>query len=468
MKNTNKNFLYNLIYQLFIFIIPLITIPYVSRILGVNNIGIYSYTYSIINYFMLASMLGINNYGSREIAKRYNDINQKSKTFISIYCLQLFCTTVMCIIFMVFYFFFDYNHKNILLIQFIYLLSCAFDINWYFFGVEKFKITISRNIIIKLLSIILIFILVNSKNDLWLYTLILSGSTLISQLYLWIFIKKEINFKKINFKDIFSHFSKCFVLFIPIIAYSIYRIMDKTMIGSISGTIQLGNYESAEKIINIPLCIISALGMVMLPHMAKTNDSDYSQKITDTFKLCFFMLFPIFIGIFIVSDNFSKLFFGEEFLYTPNLIRILLITILFSGVTNVIRNNFLIPKSKDEIYVKSTIYGAIINLVLNLIFIKQYGAYGACIGTITAEFVVMIYQIVKTWNNIDYFYNFKQVLPFLINSLIMGIFVYVICYIPINNNIIKLIVQMIVGITLYFVLNRKYILYDFLNIKKNK
>lgn len=249
LKSTNKNFLYNIIYQVFIFIIPLITTPYVSRILGVNNVGIYSYTYSIVYYFMLASMLGINNYGAREIAKASNNKNKLSKTFFSIYFLQLICCGIMAILYIIVSSLYQYDHKEIMFIQFIYLISCIFDINWFFFGLEKFKITISRNVIIKMLSLILIFTLVNSRSELWLYTLIMSGSTLISQIYLWIYVKKEIHFYKPTFKEIFKHLPECLILFIPIISYSIYRVMDKTLIGAISNTVQLGNFESAEKII---------------------------------------------------------------------------------------------------------------------------------------------------------------------------------------------------------------------------
>lgn len=461
MKSTNKNFLYNLVYQIFIFIIPLFTIPYVSRVLGANNIGIYAYTYSIINYFMLAAMLGINNYGSREIAKAGENIKLRSQKFFSIYFLQLISTVIMCILFILFYFIIGYDHKKILLIQFIYLISCAFDINWYFFGVEKFKITISRNIFIKIISLILIIIFVKSNNDLWIYTLILSLSTLISQLYLWIFIKKEVRYEKISIKEIFSHFKKCLILFIPVIAYSIYRIMDKTMIGYFSNTFQLGNYENAEKIITIPISFITALGTVMLPHMAKSDDYNFSKKIKDSFRLCFFMLFPISICLIVIADDFSTVFFGNEFIYSANLIKILTITVLFSGVTNIIRTNYLIPKSKDKIYVISTIYGALVNLVLNLIFIKRYGAYGACIGTITAEIIVMLYQIWKTRRNIEYYNNLKCIIPFLVKSLIMGIIIYLVNYFNISNILIKVSIQVLLGVIIYFSLNKNYIINDF-------
>lgn len=466
MKSTNKNFLYNLVYQIFIFIIPLFTIPYVSRVLGANNIGIYAYTYSIISYFMLAAMLGINNYGSREIAKAGENIKLRSQKFFSIYFLQLICTVIMCILFILFYFIIEYDNKKILLIQFIYLISCAFDINWYFFGIEKFKITISRNIIIKIISLILIVILVKLNNDLWKYTLILSLSTLISQLYLWLFIRKEVKYEKVSVKEIFSHLKKCLILFIPVIAYSVYRIMDKTMIGYFSNTFQLGNYENAEKIITIPISFITALGTVMLPHMAKTDDYSFSKKITDSFKLCFFMLFPISVCLLVIADDFSTVFFGNEFIYSANLIKILIITVLFSGVTNVVRTNYLIPKSKDRVYVISTIYGALVNFVLNIIFIKKYGAYGACIGTIAAEMIVMLYQIEKTRSNIEYYNNIKSVIPFLVKSVIMGIIIYLVNYFNISNILIKVSIQVLLGVIIYFSLNKNYIINDFFG-KKN-
>ena len=309
MKTTNKNFMYNIVYQIFIFIIPLISTPYISRALGVENVGIYSYTYSIVYYFMLCGLIGINNYGSRKIAKSSEDKEKMSENFVNIYCLQFILTAIMTIAYYIFIFFIYRYNLKIMLIQSIFLLSVLLDINWFFFGIEKFKITISRNIIIKVLSLILTFVFVKDSNDLWKYTLLMSGSTFVSQAYLWLYIKKYINFSKPSIKEVISNLKPCLILFIPIIAYSIYRVMDKTMIGMFSNTIELGNYESAEKIINIPISFITALGTVMLPHMSKTNDKEYEKKIMDTFRLTFFFTVPMCFGIFLVSSDFSMIFF---------------------------------------------------------------------------------------------------------------------------------------------------------------
>lgn len=467
MKNTNKNFIYNVVYQVFIFIIPLVLTPYISRVLGVNNIGIYSYTYSLVYYFMLASMLGINNYGAREIAKCSLDKNKLSKKFFSIYFLQLICNILMIIIFTAFIVFSNYNHKDILIIQSIFLISCGFDINWFFFGMEEFKITISRNVIIKILSIVLIFGLVKSNNDLWLYTLILSLSTLISQVYLWIFIRKRVYFCKVSLKDIFKHLPQCLILFVPVIAYSIYRVMDKTMIGFFANTIELGYYESAEKIINIPISFVSALGTVMLPHMAKSSDEELQDKFSSTFYLCYFFIIPMVLGLLVISKDFTILFFGEEFLKTANIIIFLLPTVLFGAMTNIIRSNYLIPKAKDKIYVASTSIGAIINFILNIILIRKYGVYGACIGTISAEFFVLLYQVIYTKKEINYLRNLKKLHPIVFKSLIMMIYLIIIRSF-IENIYVKIIVQILGSIVIYSICNYKYILNDFFGISRKK
>lgn len=465
MKQENKNFLYNAVYQMLIFIIPFVLTPYISRVLGVSMVGVYSYTYSIISYFMLFSMLGINNYASRKIAKCSENTKQLNYTFCSIYYFQLITFFITFLIYIVFLIFFQYDQKNIMFVQSLFLISSLFDINWLFFGLEKFKITVSRNIIIKLLSMILVFIFVKTPNDLWKYTLIMSGSTLLSQLYLWIFLKKEITLVRVLKKDILSNLKPCLILFIPVISYSIYRVMDKTMIGAIASSVELGNYESAEKITNIPMSFVTALGTVMLPHMSKISLKDIEKNIYSSFELSFFIVCPMFVCLEIIAGSFSNIFFGSEFTEAGNIIRILMVTTIFSAISNVVRTNYLIPAQKDTIYVKSTIYGAIVNLIFNSLFIRKYGAYGACIGTIAAELILMIYQSYNARDTINFLKVFKIFLKYLMISIVIGVFVLLLEFSSLND-MLKLILQIIVAVVLYFILNYKYIIYDFFGRKK--
>ena len=197
-----KNFIYNIIYQILIMILPLITVPYVSRKLGADGIGIYSYTYSIAYYFMIIAMLGLNNYGNRTIAKARDNKENVSKEFCSIYAMQLITSTLMIVSYYIYACIFNVKYRQITILQSLYVISSMFDINWFYFGIEKFKLTITRNTLIKVLSLILIFSFVKTPNDVWKYTVILAGSTLGSNLILFSFLRKYVKFVKIDRKDI--------------------------------------------------------------------------------------------------------------------------------------------------------------------------------------------------------------------------------------------------------------------------
>lgn len=468
MKTVNKNFIYNIVYQLLLYIIPLVLTPYISRTLGAEKIGIYAYTYSIVYYFMLATLLGINNYGSRSIAKNSYDEEKMSNIFSEIYGLQLRIGFIMLIIYNFIIMFIIKQYTFLFFIHNLFLLSAILDINWLYFGIEKFKVTISRNIIIKILSLILIIIFVKKPDDLWIYTLIMALSNFVSQIYLFVILKKYTKFKIKPNKIVLKHLKSCLVLFIPVIAYGIYRVMDKTMIGALASAKELGFYDNSEKIINIPISFLTAMGTVMIPFMSKksNNEAKINEKIMSSFELCFCIIIPMIFGLIAISHDFSLIYFGNEFEKCGIIIKCLTPSILFASIANIIRTNYLIPFEKDKIYVISTIIGAVINLILNLIFIKQYGALGACIGTIAAEFFVMFYQIICVRKNIDILNMLKILIKYIIKGLIMYIVILIIGNF-ISNMYIRMISQIIISIIVYFILCRKYIIYDFLGRQKN-
>lgn len=462
MEKINKNFIYNAIYQIFTFIVPLITIPYISRVLGVNNIGIYSYSYSIVYYFMLITLLGINNHGLRNVSRVSDDKDKRSFEFWSIYLLQFTIGILMIVIYNLCVILFIKENKTIFFIQNMFLGSAILDINWYFFGRERFKLTISRNVIIKLLSLVLVFLLVKKARDLWIYTIIMSGSTLISQSYLWLFIRKDVVFKKISVRDVISNLKPCLLLFIPVIAYSIYKVMDKTMLGALSGTIALGYYENAEKVINIPISLITALGTVILPHMSKNNSKEsIINNMTKTFKLTFFIIVPMLFGIFVVSEDFCTVFFGVDFLNSSIIMKLLAPTVLFTSIANIIRTNFLIPQKRDKVYVISTVIGAIINLIINALLIPKFSYYGACVGTIFAEFTVMLIQLLYAKKELK-FSLIASFLPFFIKGIIMFVVIYCIKFF-VNAMTLRLFLQILIAVVIYGLLNIKYLYFEFFN-----
>lgn len=186
MTSIKKNFLYNAFYQVLTLILPLITTPYISRVMGAERVGVYSYAYSIAYYFGMFILLGTNNYGNRTIASVRDDKKILSKTFWSIYAMQLFLGLFVSTVYLM-YVFVIAEEQMMALLQIIYLISVALDISWFFFGIEQFKLTVTRNTIIKILTVVAMLLFVKSIDDLYIYALIMVGSSLISQIFLWIF-----------------------------------------------------------------------------------------------------------------------------------------------------------------------------------------------------------------------------------------------------------------------------------------
>lgn len=427
MKSLQKNFLYNVLYQILLVILPLITAPYISRTLGATAVGVYSYTYSVAYYFLLIAMLGIGNHGNRSIAAVRDDRKKLNKTFSSIYSLQVITFSIAILAYAIYLVLFVKDNRLIVLLQLIYVTSGLFDIGWLFFGLEQFKLTVARNTLIKISTVVLMFVFVHKPSDLWKYTLIMSAGTVFSQAYLWLYVKKYVSFEKCSVKEITSNIKPVLILFIPVLAYSIYKVMDKIMLGNMSSYDQVGFYNNAEKIINIPMGIITALGTVMLPRMSNIVANGDKKRVDDyiriSAKLVTLLSSAIAFGLMGVSSVLAPVFFGDEFIACGEIIRLLSVTVFFIAWANVIRTQYLIPNKRDSIYLTSTMVGAILNLIINWMLIPKYQANGAAFGTIVAEFSVMLVQMVAVKNELPMRKYIMSYSPILINGLIMAVLV---------------------------------------------
>lgn len=468
MSRVKSNFVYNAIYQVLVLIIPFITTPYVARVVGVDGVGIYSYTYSIVHYFMMFALLGMNSYGNREVSKIKEDKEKLNRKFSEIYYLQLMITLLTLIVYIMYLIFFSQKYLVIGLIQIMYVASVAFDINWLFCGLQKFKFVVTRSGIIKLLTLVLIFVFVKDSNDLWKYVCILASTTLLNQVILWPFLKKEVKFVKVDFKSIFKHLKPTLILFVPIIATSIFKVMDKIMIGNISGVTQVGYYENAEKILKIIISIVSALGTVTLPQMtylyAKNKLDEFYNIFYKSIKFIYFLVFPIIFGFLIVGNDFVVWYLGDSYLASSDILKILCVSLLFSPFADIVRMQLLIPRNKDKEYIISVVVGAIINFVLNLILIPRFDAIGAAIATVVAEMLVCFTQIYFIRKDIKFSQEKSFFLTIFIKSFIMFVVVFFVGR-KIDGTFARLVVQVGVGIIIYFCLNFKYI-NELIDIKK--
>ena len=466
MSSVKKNFLYNVIYQILVIILPLITAPYTSRILGAEMIGIYSYNYSIAYYFMIFAMLGISNHGNRMIASTRNNKKEMSKTFWSIYLLQFCSFFISIVIYFIVFFFLIKENRLIALLQVIYILSGMFDISWLFFGLEKFKVTVIKNMIIKILTVVLIFLFVKSPLDLWKYTLIMCLGTFLSQIYLWFNLKKEVYFCFPEKKIIKNNIRQILLLFIPVLSFSIYKVMDKIMLGNMVGYEQVGFYNNSEKIINIPMGIITAFGTVMLPRMTNMIATGERKKtikyIMLSLEFITILAVPIGFGLAAVSKTFVPIFLGKEFIPSIPMVNLLAITVLFVSWANVIRTQYLIPNHFDNVYITSTIIGAVINLILNILLIPKYQGIGACIGTVVAEFTLMFIQAWAVRKTFSIMKVIKEYLFVFIASIVMYISVLFISKM-LSLTIFSLIIQIMLGVIIYII-----IVFIILILKKDK
>ena len=449
-----KNFSLNFAYQLLSIGISLITTPYIARVLGAEKSGMYSYSYAIANYFLLFAMLGINNYGNRCIAFDRDDKQKRSKTFSELYSLQVTISLAVILVYSL-YIIFLAKYKALAIIQIIYLLSATFDINWFYFGMEKFSLTVSRNAIIKILLTIGIFLFVKTKQDLYLYTVFMALSQLLSNLILHFFLKKYVDFKWAKLSELKLHIKPLLVLFIPVLAISIYNIMDKIMLGYLGSATAVGYYDYSERIMQIPNAFITAVGTVMLPrmsHMAKTNSIDVIKTyINKSMNIIMFFAIGMTFGIAGVAKNLIPLFLGSEYTECIFLVQLLTPIIAIKAWANVIRTQYLIPYCKDTIYVISVSLGALANFIINLMLIPKYNAIGAVIGTIIAEIVVMLIQTICVRTEIGLKNNLMKTLLFIASGLLMYLVI-----ITIQNNstgsIICLLIECLVGGGIYVLL----------------
>lgn len=474
-KSVTKNYIYNLLYQMLVLILPLITTPYISRVLGAENIGIYSYTISISAFFILFGSLGVALYGQREIAYLQEDKKNRSKVFFEII---IFRCVIMFISLTIFYITCvignnEYNlYYKILILE---IIANMLDVSWLFQGIEEFKKTVGRNTLVKLISIISIFTLVKTKNDLSIYFIIYVFSILIGNLSLWLYIPKYIQKVKIKELDIWRHLKPTISLFIPQIAIQVYTLLDKTMIGLIiADKSEVGYYEQANKIIKMLLTIITSLGTVMMPRIASTFVKGNKKKIDNymekSFNMVFMLAFPLIFGIIAVSDEFVPIFFGNGYEKVIVLMKILCPIILLIGLSNVTGTQYLLPTKRQKEYSISVVCGSIINLVMNSILIFKLGALGASIGTVLAEIAVTCVQIFYTKGE----FKWRKIIKISKNYIISSVVMFAICLIIGNiivNNILSLLIQGLIGALIYgimlFLLKDKFI-FEILNKMKGK
>lgn len=451
-KKTIKNYIYNLIQQVLLVVSPLITIPFLSRSLGAEGIGTYSYAFALTNYFTLVATLGCDVYGRREISYVKNSLMDRSKKFWSIQIIKTICTLLVSVVYIIFSL--NNSNKTLLLILTFHLINVPLNIGWFYQGTEKFKKITIRTIFLKLAELLFVVFCIHSKNDLIKYTFGSSFINFLTFFVLWLDIKNDIKFEKITLKDVKYDLKNCLQFFLPAIATSVYTLLDKTMLGILTrGYTENGYYEQAQKINIVLLRVVLSLGLVLLPQIAgafkEGNKKQVKDLVNKSGKYVFFISLPIALGLICISDNFVPWFFGNGYNKVSELLKLSGFILIVQGLDDVFGMQYLVNIGKQKQYIISIFSGALTNFIFNLILIPKFASAGAIIASFVGELVIVLIQMYYVKNNINLKRFFQQSKNYVIASLSMLILI------PLNNflkvSILNTVIMTGLGMIIYFI-----------------
>ncbi len=454
MPSIRKNYLLSLAYEILAFAVPLITAPYLSRVLGPSGMGAYSYTYNIAYYFGMFSAMGMLRYGTRSIAAARSSQGTIDKLFWELFAAQFLTASVVIAAYIIYML----SVGDVLAkVWLLYIVSTAMDITWLFRGEEDFKVTVVRNSVVKVGSAVLIFVLVKTSNDVWLYAGIMSLGYLISQAVLWPYLKKHVkSFVLPVWVSVRRHLLPNALLFVPLVATSVYRVFDKIMIGALSSQAELGYFDCADKIIMVPLGIISALGAVMLPRMAHLisngNEKQGVGYLRITMTLSMIISSCLMFSLIAVGDLFAVVYFGEDYSQTGFLLVLLSVTVPMIAWASVLREQYLIPKKMDRQYIVSVIAGAFVNLTLNWLIVPRYGSSGAACVTIFTELLVCMMLTFAVRKMLPIGLYFRDAVPYFLIGIVMLGGIKGLSVLLSASGIFLLMAQIIAGLVIYFIM----------------
>lgn len=449
------NYIFSLAYQILSIIAPIITTPYISRVLGPEGIGIYSYTGSIVSYFTMVGVLGLGTYGQLTVAKVKENRLERSKIFCNIACTRVILHAVCLIAYLGLIICISEN-KIIYIIQIITFFASMLDVTWFFQGIEEFKDVAIKNIVIKLATVICIFAFVKNNNDLAVYVLINALSTFISSAYFIPRVKRYVNYIKPARKEIFKHIKNGLLYFVPTIASVIVSMLDKTMLGLIAHSdTQNGYYAEAYKIVLMAITVFTSLNMVMRSRMAYISaygdENEIVSKMKLSLKFVMMLAWPMSFGLTAIASIFVPSFLGEAFRPSILLFEVMAWWIVFKAISNCLLEQYIVPVLTIKKASVVAWAGAITDFILNLILIPKYQALGAVVASLITELVILVAVMLYCKQIIKYIDLITMGWKYIIGAAVMfGLLVLMKQYVP--ENMMGTIILLVSGAAVYVVI----------------
>ncbi|MBL6537388.1 flippase [Streptococcus suis] len=392
------NFIMNFILTISNFIFPLITFPYVSRVLGASGVGTVNFATSIISYFSMVGMMGIPTYGIRACAKVRDDKEKLEKTVQEIMALNMIVMAVSFIFLFVTVLSVPklLAEKELYLILSSTLLFNVLGVDWLYKSLERYSYMTIRSILFKFISVLLLFLLVHSPEDYVIYGAISVFAAVGSNLLNFLGLNRLVSLKPKKDLNLLQHLKPTLTFFLLTVSTTIYVNVDTTMLGFVKGNEAVGYYSAAVKIKQILVSVVTSLGAVLLPrlsyHYEQGNHGEFERLTKKALNFVFLLSIPLVIYFIFVSRDAIVFLSGQDFLPAVLPMQFIMPTVLFIGLSNLMGMQILVPTNREKLVVYSTVCGALIDVVINLFLIPNLGAQGAAIAGSIAEFSVTAIQ----------------------------------------------------------------------------
>lgn len=428
---------------------PLLTFPYISRVLLVEGNGKIAFATSVGSYFLLLSSLGIPTYGIRACARVRDNKDKLSKLVQEILFINIITTIISFLLFIGLIYTVPSlaQEKELMFINAITMVINIFGVNWLYSALEQYSYITIRSLVFKVISIVLMFAFVKEPKDYILYAGICAFAAVGANVLNFINLRKYVYVKLYQDYKIMGHLKPIFVFFAQSLASSIYTNLDVVMLGLICGNVQVGYYTAATKIKAILLTLVLSLGTVLLPRLSyyinQNKEKQFISLVKKAFEVVLILSLSLSVYVVMFAPELILFLSGTEFLGAAPAMKIITPTLFFIGITNLLGIQILTPMCKEKYVLISVTGGAIVNLILNYSLIPSYGAVGAAIATLVAEIVVLIIQLFYTFDIVKKVWHllykdcFKIIIA-TIGSCLVGILVQ---QIKIENLILEILVS---------------------------
>ena len=470
-----KNAIFNMLYQIALVVVSIITVPYIAKVLGENGVGKYNFAYTINAYWIIFASLAFGVFARREVAKYRDNIIEKSKIFFEIILSRLSIVILVSAVSFILWLSGVYgSYSNLILIFALEFFSIAIDISFFFYGNEEFGKVILINLLIKLLSILGIFMFIKSPDHVWIWALLNSLVPVIANLCLFFFLKNRL--VRVKLKDLkpYRHLKSVFVLFVPVLALSVYNLCDNFLLGVIvQSDAENGFYAQAEKIINDIIYFLNCISIVMLPHntaeISRGNYNRVKENNYNAIHIIWLIGLPVVCGLFLVAGNFIPWFLGESFRKSILLLQVMSVLILLVALSTVLGEQYLLPNKKDKAYVLAISIGVFVSFIINIPLIYFFKSIGAVLTMIISEFVILLIMLCVVAKELSLKRIWGSSLKPLIASLIMCLVIGPLSF-YLSSSIINTFIIIAVGVVIYGVailLLRDNLVLGFLHDIKN-